>query len=114
MLCTDMPIMRALLRRLRITANYAGASYISYALQLTTEQPERLLHITKWLYPDIAAHFGTNPACVERNIRTAIFISWNCNRPLLEEMAQHPLPGKPKASQFLAILTSYFSSCIPA
>ena len=108
MLYVDMPVLNALLRRLGITANYTGFSYIAYALRLTTEKPERLLFVTKWLYPDIAARFGTTASCVERNIRTAVTVCWSRNRGLLEALAQHPLPKRPKAAQFLAILTSYF------
>ena len=34
------------------------------------EEPERLLLVTKWLYPDVAKQYGTNWKAVERDIRT--------------------------------------------
>ena len=43
-----------LLYRLGATANYTGFSYLVRALQLCAEEPERLLLVTKWLYPDVA------------------------------------------------------------
>ena len=43
-----------LLHRLGATANYTGFSYLVRALQLCAEKPERLLLVTKWLYPDVA------------------------------------------------------------
>ena len=59
-----------LLHRLGATANYTGFSYLVRALQLCAEEPERLLLVTKWLYPDVAKQYGTNWKAVERNIRT--------------------------------------------
>ena len=97
-----------LLYRLGLTANYTGFFHTSYAVYLAAQQPERLLLITKWLYPEVARHYHTNWNCVERNIRTAANIVWKSNRPLLEALAQHPLPRKPTAAQFLAILTAQF------
>ena len=49
-----------LLHRLGATANYTGFSYLVRALQLCAEEPERLLLVTKWLYPDVAKQYGTN------------------------------------------------------
>ena len=61
-----------LLHRLGATANYTGFSYLVRALQLCAEEPERLLLVTKWLYPDVAKQYGTNWKAVERNIRTVL------------------------------------------
>ena len=59
-----------LLHRLGATANYTGFSYLVRALQLCAEEPERLLLVTKWLYPDVAKQYGTKWKAVERDIRT--------------------------------------------
>ena len=72
-----------LLYRLGATANYTGFSYLVRALQLCAEEPERLLLVTKWLYPDVI---------------------WNSNRPLLETLARRELSQKPCTAQLLAIL----------
>ena len=77
-----------LLHRLGATANYTGFSYLVRALQLCAEEPERLLLVTKWLYPDVAKQYGTNWKAVERNIRTVGRVIWNSNRPLLEDLAR--------------------------
>ncbi len=65
-----------LLASLGITANYMGFYYASYAVSLAAHDPERLLFVTKSLYPDVAKHYRTSWKCVERNIRTITRISW--------------------------------------
>ena len=84
-----------LLHRLGATANYTGFSYLVRALQLCAEEPERLLLVTKWLYPDVAKQYGTNWKAVERNIRTVGRVIWNSNRPLLEDLARRDMDDAP-------------------
>ena len=98
------------LLRLGITAKYRGFFYASYAISIAAKQPERLLMVTKWLYPDVAKRFDTTWICVERNIRTVADVAWKTNRPYLEEMAHIPLTKKPTSTEFLGILVSYISS----
>ena len=43
-----------LLYSLGITANYTGFFQLAYAVKLCAEQPERLLLVTKCVYPDVA------------------------------------------------------------
>ena len=43
-----------LLYRLGATANYTGFFHMAYAVWLCVEQPDRLLLVTKWLYPEVA------------------------------------------------------------
>ena len=76
-----------LLYQLGLTANYRGFFYVSYVIELSIEKEERLLLVTKWLYPEVAKRYGTNWKAVERSIRTAGHIMWRENRPLLEELA---------------------------
>ena len=96
-----------LLYCLGITAKYAGFFHASYAVLLAVEQPDRLLLVTKWLYPDVAKHYGTNWKAVERNIRTIVGVAWSLRPEVLERFALHTLDRKPRAAQFLAILTAY-------
>lgn len=103
-----------LLYRLGVTANYTGFFHASYAVYLAVQQQDRLLLVTKWLYPEVARHYKTSWNCVERNIRTVSSIAWQMNRPLLEELARRPLPRRPTASAFLAVLTAYFNSSFAA
>lgn len=93
-----------LLYRLGVTANYAGFFQTAFALQLCAEQPERLLLVTKWVYPDVAKRYKTNWKAVERNIRTVNGIVWEQNRLYLEELTGRGLPHKPSNAQLLAIL----------
>ena len=79
-------------------------SYLVRALQLCAEEPERLLLVTKWLYPDVAKQYGTKWKAVERDIRTVGRVIWNSNRPLLETLARRELSQKPCTAQLLAIL----------
>ena len=91
--------------RLGGTRNYMCFACTAYALWLIRREPERLSLVTKWLYPDVAKQFGTNWKAVERNIRSMVEIVWRCNSVLLEQMARHPLKEKPRASEFLAIVS---------
>ena len=95
-----------LLYSLGITANYTGFFQTAFAVQLCMEQPERLLLVTKWVYPDVARQYKTNWKAVERNIRTAVSTVWKRAPARLERLARCPLREKPSASQFLAILTA--------
>ena len=49
-----------LLYQLGISANYKGFLHTAYAVSLCVEQQDRLLLVTKWLYPDVARKYGTN------------------------------------------------------
>ena len=95
-----------LLYRLGVTANYTGFFHTAYAVALCIEQPDRLLLVTKWLYPEVAKRYDTKWSAVERNIRTTCDIIWREKRSLLETLAQRPLPQKPRPAQLLAILAS--------
>ena len=96
----------SLLYQLGVTANYLGFKQTAYAVRLCVEEPERLLFVTKWVYPDVARRYHTNWRAVERNIRTVNHIIWRENRAYLEKLAQRPLSRKPYAGQLLAILSS--------
>ena len=87
---------------LRATRTYFF--HTSFAVFLSVKNRERLLLVTKWLYPDVARHYATNWNAVERNIRTAITAVWRENREGLSELAGYTLQKKPTPSQFLTIL----------
>lgn len=94
------------LYRLGVTANYKGFFYLSHAVWLCSQQPQRLLLVTKWLYPQVAEHYETNWKTVERDIRTVTSIAWRSNPQFLSELAGYPLLAKPRAAQFLSILAN--------
>lgn len=93
-----------LLYSLGVTANYTGFIHTVCAVSLCAEQPERLLLVTKWVYPEVARQCGTSYKAVERNIRTVGDIIWRKNRPMLEELAHMQMDRKPRNAQLLAIL----------
>lgn len=93
-----------LLHRLGITAKYDGYFYTAYAVSLVEKQPDRLLLVTKWLYPDIARQYNTTWQCVERNIRTVITLAWERNPKKLVTLAGYSMERKPSAGQFVGIL----------
>jgi len=92
------------LYRLGVTANYTGFFYAAHAVFLAQRQPERLLLVTKWLYPDVAAHYGARADAVERDMRTVVAAVWRKNREQLQGLAGEPLERKPTVSRFLRIL----------
>lgn len=100
--------IRALLMRLGIAMNYKGFNLCTYTVHLVTQEPDRMLFVSKWLYPDVAKRFDTTWRDVERNIRTAAKIAWECNPDLVRELAGYQLPGKPKASQFISMIAFRF------
>lgn len=102
----ELTHVRQLMHKLGITANYTGYFHAAHAVMLSAQEPERLLLITKWIYPDVAKHYHTTWRSVERNIRTVSKLAWETNRPELERMAQHALPNRPSAGVFLAILAA--------
>lgn len=93
-----------LLNRLGVTANYTGFFQMAYALGLCAGRQDKLLLVTKQVYPDVARQFHTSWQAVERNLRTVGNIIWRENRALLEELACRPLSQKPSTTQLLAIL----------
>ena len=103
-----------LLSRLGISANYTGFFHTACAVELCQTEPERLLLVTKRIYPEVARLCGTSRSAVERNIRTACGIAWKNNRPLLEQLAHRPFPRKPYNTQFLAILLHSLTIYRPA
>ena len=102
----DISEIYNLLYQLGITANYTGFFHTAYAVYLAAQQPDRLALVTKWLYPEVAKRCSTTWTAVERNIRTAIAVSWRCSPDYLEGLARRPITKKPTGAQFLSILSN--------
>ena len=98
-----------LLYRLGAAATHTGFFHTAYAVRLAAEQPERLLLVTKWLYPDVAKHYGTNWRAVERNIRTTIQEIWKRCPETLSDMAGYPMTQAPRPAEFISILARHIS-----
>ena len=99
-----LPAAYSLLHRLGVTENYKGFRYAAYAAALCALERERLLLVTKLLYPDVARRFGTTWKAAERNLRTVADIAWTRNRDYLAYLSQSPLEQKPQCAHFLSIL----------
>lgn len=107
------------IQRLMLTIGFPqhvyGYNYITYALELIMEDPEILHHITKELYPEIAKHYGSTPARVERAIRTSIQIVWLYgNMQAINTIFGNtirPDKGVPTNTQLLAGLYFFLKEC---
>lgn len=95
-----------LLYRLGVTKNYKGFFQTAYAVELCREEPDRLVLVTKLVYPEVAKQAGTSWMAVERNIRTVGGVIWRKNRPLLNELAHVSLSEQPCPAQLLSILAA--------
>lgn len=93
---------------LGITPNYIGFYQAAYAVALCIKEPERLISITKSLYPDVAKYFRTTTGSVERNIRTVARISWDSRSKILSDLSSECLRKQPTVSQFLSLVVFYF------
>lgn len=64
------------LHNLGLAARSKGYLYAREAILRICYEPGLAHALTKCLYHDIARKFGTNPACVERAVRSAITAAW--------------------------------------
>ncbi len=93
------------LRRLRISGKLKGYAYLTYMIGETVKNPRRTELITKDLYPETAARFGSEYRRVERAVRHAIRFSWNAGGgEELSQLAGYPLDRPPSNSEFIDIV----------
>ena len=96
-----------LLYRLGATATHTGFFHVACAIRLVIQQPERILLVTKWLYPEVAKCYKTNWLAVEQNIRRTIREIWEKDNGLLSELAGTPILIRPKPTEFIQLLANY-------
>lgn len=102
-------VIRSALWELNIPPTYLGTHYLTYAELLVLEDQNRLTMVTKWLYPEVAAHYNTSWKAVERNIRTVIEISWaQDGGEALRKGLGVPLAEKPSPTGLIQMLARYF------
>lgn len=80
------------LHGLGLSARSKGYLYARAAVLRVYCDPGLSHALTKCLYPDVARKFGTNPACVERAIRSAITAAWAKDGILLQHQLFHEKP----------------------
>ena len=68
---TYLPL--AVIRSLGISATHLGYYYLNTSILLILEDENRLLMVSKLLYPLVAEIHSTTPSCVERNILSSLF-----------------------------------------
>ena len=64
------------LRVLGMPSCVKGYPYTCRAVAMVLERPELIHAVTKEIYPALAREFGTTAGCVERNIRSALELTW--------------------------------------
>ena len=99
----------SLLYGLGVRADTVAFFHTAYAVRLASEQPEKLLFVTKWLYPEVAKHYGTNWKAVERNIRRVARTVWEQRPEVLSLLAGKPLLCRPPAAHFIGLLAEQVS-----
>ena len=111
MISTDINYSPAAVRRLLLnlgaTPRYIGFDYVIHAINLSMENSQYLLSVTKELYPDVAKKYHTTIYSVERDIRTVITAIWKRNPGLLSQIAGYPLEKKPTVGEFIASMREY-------
>ena len=96
-----------------LSAENTSFFHIAYAIYLAVRQPERLLFVSKWLYP-AAKYYKVTALQIEYNIGFITHIAWKRKRKLLEELARRLFSQEPKPSEFLQILVIYLTSGLAA
>ena len=90
---------------LGIPSTYQGHNALKVCIRLCYEDEDRLLLVTKRLYPEVAEILHTTPQRVERNLRTVVQYCWtHGNRRLLNQMAHYPIMHSPTNSEFISII----------
>lgn len=97
-----------LLYRLGVGANICGFRYLSCAIRLSLERPERLDRISRELYPEIARLYCVQEDDVRKEIRRVISIIWTRNPQAVERLARQSLRQKPSPKQFIASVCRHF------
>ena len=69
-----------LLHEIGIPAHIKGYQYLRDAIEISVEEEEMLISVTKVLYPAIAKRHNTTSSRVERAIRHAIEVAWSRGR----------------------------------
>ena len=93
-----------LLYQLGIIANCTGFFYTTFSVWLAVREPERLNLVTKWLYLDVARHYGSSVDAVGKGISRVITEVWDNKPELLSMWSKYALTEKPKPAEFIAIL----------
>lgn len=101
-----------IIHEIGIPAHIKGYQYLREAIVYAINDMEVLSAVTKVLYPEVAARFGTTSSRVERAIRHAIEVAWD--RGDVEVLQKYfgytvsGMKGKPTNSEFIAMIADRF------
>ncbi|MCI2056022.1 MAG: sporulation initiation factor Spo0A C-terminal domain-containing protein [Oscillibacter sp.] len=99
-----------LARELGIPGNYTGYRQLILAMELATEDENRILNIYRDIYGEIAQQNHTTARSVEKNIRTVLRAAWQRGphtRRSYERIGGYSCMEKPVTSEFLDITSEY-------
>jgi len=98
----------SIIHEIGVPAHIKGYQYLREAIIIAVEDMDVINAVTKILYPEVAARFGTTASRVERAIRHAIEVAWD--RGDLETLQKYfgytvsNAKGKPTNSEFIAMI----------
>ena len=91
---------------LGVPAHLKGYHYMRAAVQLSLEEKETMVNITKTIYPVVAKMYDTTQQKVERAIRNAIEVAWSRgNIDYIQELfgySANSEMGRPTNSEYIA------------
>lgn len=96
-----------LLLKLGVSTRFRGFYPAAFSVLICVQHPDRILLISKWVYPDVARQCHSSAWAVERNIRTLARHAWDYNPQLLSDLAQQQLKKCPTTKEFISILSTY-------
>ena len=101
------------LNQIGVPHNLKGYLYIVSAIEKCIEDRNKINHIVKGLYTEIAEENEDTVMRVERAMRHAIEVSWERgNSTVINKMFGYTISnkkGKPTNSEFIAYLTDFIS-----
>ncbi|MDO5155441.1 MAG: sporulation transcription factor Spo0A [Eubacteriales bacterium] len=105
----DMNVLiTKMIHEIGVPAHIKGYLYLRTAILMAVENMDVLNAVTKQLYPDIAAEYGTTDTRVERAIRHAIEVAWERgNIDMINDLFGYTIQadkGKPTNSEFIALV----------
>lgn len=94
------------LKDMGFSSRFSGTDYLVDVFMFLANHPDDSLHVSKIIYPFIARKYCTDPANVERAIRTSIERVWNKSN-LITLSKHYPYDvenknGRPSNSEFIA------------
>lgn len=107
----DAATVTFILRDIGVPANLRGYSYLRAAILYSLKHGKASDHVTKDLYPQIAAQFQTTSSCLERDMRHAITNAWKQRDPaVIQKYFGSSILNQKNCisnSKFIAILTDH-------